>query len=285
MFYYLNKEAKRRRQRKVTTTINARTLTKRVANKVNPVRGSIYETNGSLPSGNPNQRNKYLTREVAIPPSTRKFDSIYLTKKFSNIKRGSRLTLERLVVIKPSLNLIARETKLLYELLFNREAALIYNFTYLGRVNLEVAPPQRIRTVLYEPQEHPSYKINPSLRPIIEYIVRERYKAGTLELSYSVYRNPTFLVKKKQSKDKTLALNNPKLYRLINDTQRINRVTLRDTNLPPDTNSFAKDFARYIITSLINIFSRYDQITLYEDDRDLISFKTLLRLFRITTIP
>ena len=47
---------------------------------------------------------------------------------------------ERLVAIKPRLNLTVRETKLLYELLFNREAALIYDFTYLGRVNLEVAP-------------------------------------------------------------------------------------------------------------------------------------------------
>ncbi len=47
-------------------------------------------------------------------------------------------------------------------------------------------------------------------------------------------------------------------YPLINITMKINRVIIRDANLPPSVNEFFKEFAEYIIASLIDFFSNYN---------------------------
>jgi hypothetical protein len=47
-------------------------------------------------------------------------------------------------------------------------------------------------------------------------------------------------------------------YRLINIAILINKVTKRDINMPPDTNKFVEEFASIALTSLVNIYSRYD---------------------------
>jgi hypothetical protein len=106
-------------------------------------------------------------------------------------------------------------------------------------------------------------------------MVRERLKNGVLEPCHGAYRNPWFLVAKKDAGK----------YRLINAAMEINRVTLRDAALPPDTDSFSEDFAGCAIASLIDFFSGYDQIPLAEKSRDLTAFETLLGLMRMTTLP
>jgi len=79
-------------------------------------------------------------------------------------------------------------------------------------------------------------------------MLKDRVEKDIFKLSYGPYRNPWFLVKKKE-KGK---------YRLINITIKINRVIIRDTNLPPSINEFFKEFIGYIIASLIDFFSGYD---------------------------
>jgi len=79
-------------------------------------------------------------------------------------------------------------------------------------------------------------------------ILKNRVKKDIFKPSYDPYRNPWFLVKKKE-KGK---------YRLINTAMEINRVTIRDTNLPPSVDEFFKEFTKYVIASLIDFFSSYD---------------------------
>jgi hypothetical protein len=90
-------------------------------------------------------------------------------------------------------------------------------------------------------------------------MLRDRLKKGVLEPCDGPYRNPWFLVKKKSASK----------YRLINVALLINKVTKRDTNMPPDTNEFAEESASIALTSLVDIYSRYDQISLAHKDRDL----------------
>ncbi len=105
-------------------------------------------------------------------------------------------------------------------------------------------------------------------------MLRERLQKDLIEPSYTPYRNSFFLVKKKGDK-----------YRLINNAVKINRITIRDGNLPPTVNEFSKKFDNYIIISLINFFSGYNQIELNEKFKDLINFHIPIRLYRITTLP
>ena len=65
----------------------------------------------------------------------------------------------------------------------------------------------------------------------------------------------------------------------------INRVIIRNGNLPLAINKFLEEFGNYVIISLINFFSGYNQIKLDEKSRNLINFHTLIRFYRITTLP
>jgi len=102
-------------------------------------------------------------------------------------------------------------------------------------------------------------------------MLKNRVKKDILKPSYGPYRNPWFLVKKKK-KGK---------YRLINTAIEINRVIIRNTNLPSSVNEFFKKFAGYVIASLIDFFSDYDQIELDEKSRDLTTFHTSIGLLRM----
>ncbi len=65
----------------------------------------------------------------------------------------------------------------------------------------------------------------------------------------------------------------------------LNRVTVRDANLPPSADEFSEEFAGCAISSLIDFFSGYDQIELDEESRDLTAFMTPLGFMRMTTLP
>jgi hypothetical protein len=78
-------------------------------------------------------------------------------------------------------------------------------------------------------------------------MLKEILKSGTLERYYGPYRNPWFLVKKKNG-----------IYRIINVAIVINTVTVRDINLPPVADDFAEEFTGIYITFLVNFLSGYD---------------------------
>jgi len=61
----------------------------------------------------------------------------------------------------------------------------------------------------------------------------------------------------------------------------INRVTIRDANLPPSINEFFKEFAKCIIAFLIDFFSNYNQIKLDKKSKDLITFYILIGLLKM----
>ena len=92
-----------------------------------------------------------------------------------------------------------------------------------------------------------------------------------LKSNHGSYRNPWFLVKKKE-KGK---------YHLVNAAIKINRVIVKDINLPPSVNEFSKKFVGYIIAFLIDFFSGYNQIEFNEKSRDLITFHTSIGLLKM----
>ncbi len=106
-------------------------------------------------------------------------------------------------------------------------------------------------------------------------MLRERFQKNLIELFYALYKNPYFLVKKKEENK----------YRLINNAVEINRVIIKDGNLPPAINEFSEEFSNYTITSLINFFSGYDQVKLDEKFRNLTSFHIFIKFYRMTILP
>jgi hypothetical protein len=105
-------------------------------------------------------------------------------------------------------------------------------------------------------------------------MLKERLNRGVLEYSKGPYKNLWFLVKKKKPRD----------YRLINSATYLNIVIRRDTNLPLSVNEFTEEFIGCYVTSLVDLYSGYNQILLYPKSRDLTAFFILLRLLQNTTL-
>ena len=83
-------------------------------------------------------------------------------------------------------------------------------------------------------------------------MLQEKLKIRVIESYYGLYQNLLYLIKKSISEK----------YRLVNIVVELNRVTIQDANLSSSADKFSEKFASYIISSLINFFSSYDQVEL-----------------------
>ncbi|KAK3396700.1 hypothetical protein B0T20DRAFT_358800, partial [Sordaria brevicollis] len=66
---------------------------------------------------------------------------------------------------------------------------------------------------------------------------------------------------------------------------KINKVIIRNINIPLKYEPFNENFIRYEILSLLNLFLRYNKIQFNKESRDLIIFLIPFNLFRIITLP
>jgi len=249
------------------------TAYKRKADKVRPVNSSAPDR--TVMGGIMEWREVALRRQKAsirgLPLGP--YDH-FLEPRYTKLARGARLKperLERMIVgdIQP------REREIFEAMLFNREEALAWEFSEMGRVSRDVTPPLKIKTVPHEAWQVPNFPVPRALREEVINMLRERLARGTLEYCESPYRNPWFLVSKKEHKK----------YRLINAAMNINRVTIRDANLPPCADEFSEEFAGCKVMSLVDFFSGYDQLELDVESRNLTAFATPLGLLRQTTVP
>jgi hypothetical protein len=95
--------------------------------------------------------------------------------------RGARLTPEREQRLKIGKHLTLQEREILRAVLFNREAALGWDFSHLGRIRHEVAPPQKTLTVPHEAWQHPGFPVPKALVGMAIEMLKERLDAGILE--------------------------------------------------------------------------------------------------------
>jgi hypothetical protein len=68
-------------------------------------------------------------------------------------------------------------------------------------------------------------------------------------------------------------------YRIVNAALQLNAVTIKDANnMPPSTDELSEEFSGMVISSLIDLFSGYDQLPLEKSSRDLTAFHTPIGL-------
>jgi hypothetical protein len=199
----------------------------------------------------------------------------HLLPRITAIPRGSRLTPERLKSLDVGDWLWEEELAMFQELMINREGAIAFDWTELGKVHEDVSPPILIKTIEHKAWQEKNFPCPRALVPVVVKMLLERLERGVLEKCNGPYRNPWFLVAKKVAGT----------YRLINAAMKMNSVTLRDANLPPSADEISEELAGCACASLIDFFSGYDQLTLDVRSRDLTAFMTPLGLLRMTTPP
>ena len=114
----------------------------------------------------------------------------------------------------------------------------------MGKVKKEVAPAQKIQTIKHKAWQVPGFQIPKTLSFTIIDMFQKRLKIGFIEPFHGSYSNPWYLVQKSISGK----------YRLVNIVVELNRVSIRDANLPLSTNEFIKKFVDYAISSFIDFF-------------------------------
>jgi len=166
------------------------------------------------------------------------------------------------------------ERQLFIDILFEYEGAVAFGDSEMGLLNPEIEPPVIIHTVPHSPWQQQNLRLPKSMQATATAIVKEKIENGTLEFSQGPYRSRYFLVEKKQ-----------RTWRFINDVQQLNKVTIRDSGMPPSVDEFSEDFAGYPITSAIDYYSGYYQVPLDKESQDLTAFVTELGLVRMTRLP
>ena len=165
---------------------------KRKANKIQPV--DQADPLLGAPRTTLNWKKTILAQKLKesedLPPGP--FDQL-ITRKFSLMPRGTRLTEERRKAMKIGDALLPQEKELLFALLSNREQALAWEFAHLGRFISEVAPPQKINTVPHKAWQHPGFSVPRALEPVVVKMLQERINAGILEYCQGPTAIPGFL--------------------------------------------------------------------------------------------
>lgn len=268
-----NNPQKGLRQQPAQQPFESNTLYKRKGIKVLPV--DDVPSDGSIPEGDPDWREKRWAEAVKNLQPRLHLDQL-VTPKFSAMASQERLTPERLqeVLDRTKDVLWPKEQELLGHILANRVAALAWDFSHLGKVHPAVAPPQKIRTIPHKAWQAQGIPIPRPLMPKVIELLKKRVENKVLEDSHGAYRNPWFLVKKKDGG-----------LRLINNAQKYNAVTIRDAFLPPAAEEVSEEFAMCELLSLVDIFSGYDQVALHPESRDMTTFATPIGLFRYCTLP
>src|SRR5947207_11536768 len=196
-------------------------------------------------------------------------------KPSENVPRGSRLTPEGLASMKIDTGFLSNAEKQLFvDILFKYESAIAFDDSEMGLLRSEIEPPAVIHTVPHVPWQQQNIRLPFAMKEAATRIVKEKLAKGLLEPSQGPYRNRYFLVTKKLMD-----------WRFINDVQLLNKITIRDSGMPPSVDEFSEDFAGYPITSAVDYYSGYDQISLDKRSRDLTVFLTEIGLLRNTRLP
>lgn len=123
------------------------TLYKKKADKIRLLDTALQD--GSMPDGNPNWREDILAEQrrsldpVRVPGP---YDHLF-EPRYWRALRGRRITPERWEKMVIDEEVWTTEKEMLKEVLYNREKALAWNFTEIGRCDERVVPAQVIRTV------------------------------------------------------------------------------------------------------------------------------------------
>ena len=260
-------KGERDRQRRTHGDIEVRTMYKRKDKKVRPM--NVPLPCGVDLRGGISRRNGKPTVERETPVTSEKHSG-------KTVPRGSRLTPERLAQMKIGDGLLTpEEEEMFVNILFEYKGVFSFEDDEMGCPDERIKPPVVIHTVPHSPWQQQNIRQPKAIQDAATAIVREKLDNGTLEFSQGPYRSRYFLVPKKV----------PGEWRFINDVQPLNKVTIHDAGMPPAVDEFSEECAGYPISSCVDFYSSYNQLTLAPESRDLTAFMTALGLVRMTRLP
>jgi hypothetical protein len=167
-----------------------------------------------------------------------------------------------------------QERQLMLHVLKLREKAIAFDKSEKGCLKASYASDYVIPTIDHVPWQDRSIPISKALYPKVIDLLKDELAAGDLEVSTAPYATRWFVVQKKDGR-----------IRKVDGAESLNKISIKDSGIPPNMEDFQTSFAGYQSYSLVDMLSGYDQRRLAVESRDLTTIRTPLGLLRRTRLP
>ena len=233
---------------------------KKVAQKVRPISMNMPEEMKSKRQF-PNDPLQNLPQLPCKPP------------KFTPTKK---VTEERManLAIEDHEELLPEERKLLQHVIVLNERSIAFSEEERGTFKDTYFSDYIIPTVEHEPWIERNIPIAQSYKDEILKLLKEKVKAGVYEPTTTAYRSKWFCVKKKDGG-----------LRMVHDLQNLNRVTIRDSAVPPIVEEFVESYAGKSVYTVLDMYWGFHARMIDPRSRDMTAFQTPLGSFRLTSLP
>jgi len=233
---------------------------KKVSQKVHPVRINIPEH--QKPQRHfPEDPLKNLPTLPYLPPN------FSPTTKITT-KRMDQLDIDNHQELWP------QERKLLQLVIKLNERSIAFDETERGTFRSDYFSDYVIPTIKHIPWIEGRFHIPEGQQEELIKALKDKIRAGVYERAYTVYRSRWFAVGKKNGG-----------LRIVHDLQSLNKVTIRDSALPPIIEEFVEAYAGRSVYTVLDMYWGFHARTLDINSRDYTAFQTPLGVYRLTSLP
>ncbi|MBW0542551.1 hypothetical protein O181_082266 [Austropuccinia psidii MF-1] len=210
---------------------------------------------------------QHLNTALERPPLSRDPYETSLSPNQPISQETFKVTHERLQAVNlgPPGWLSNEEINLLKNFITLREKARYFREEERGLLKHSYGKPYKIPGTPHEPWQKKPIPIPKSILRKFAELIRERIRTGLYEKSTSSYTCPIFCVFKSNGK-----------LRIVHDLQELNKVTIKDSGLPPHIEGFVDAFAGRACYGLGDIMRGYDERELGVITRPHTTFRTPL---------
>lgn len=160
-----------------------------------------------------------------------------------------------------------------YQALHNHREVFFQEGGSTGRLNLDVHPPVKIRLKEHTPWRAKTIPLGPRREAAVK-ILSDMVDNQQLEYSDANYRNPWFLIPKKDGS-----------FRMLTDLRELNKHVELEGGHPYSTEDLTSELAGRAFNTLIDVKNAYFQVPLDSTTNDATSFLTPLGLLKYSVLP
>ena len=173
-----------------------------------------------------------------------------------------------------SKDLRPEEARMLKHIIVLNEKGIAFDESERGTFRRDYFSDYKIPVIDHEPWVDRNIPLPKGYVEEIIQMLKEKVSAGVYEESQSPYRSRWFCVKKKTGD-----------LRIVHDLQKLNKVTMRDSGVPPILDEFVEAYAGRSIYSVLDMYWGFYARIMDPESRDMTAFQTPLGPLRIVSLP
>lgn len=166
------------------------------------------------------------------------------------------------------------ELKLLKYIIVVNERSIAFDEAERGTFRRDYFSDYKIPVIPHTPWADRNIPLPKGYVEEIIRMLKEKISAGVYEESQSPYRSRWFCVKKKNGE-----------LRLVHDLQKLNKVTMKDSGVPPILDEFVEAYAGRSVYSVLDMYWGFYARIMDPSSRDITAFQTPIGPLRIVSLP